>query len=43
MATIEMKYFSAKKCGAEAIITQNKKEFKTSELPLYLPPEYLAL
>ncbi len=38
-----MQYFSAKKCGAEAIITRNKKDFKTSELPLYLPTEYLAL
>ena len=38
-----LQYFSAKKCGAEAIITRNKKDFKTSELPLYLPTEYLAL
>lgn len=38
-----LQYFSAKKCGAEAIITRNKKDFKTSELPMYLPTEYLAL
>ena len=38
-----LQYFSAKKCGAEAIITRNKKDFKASELPLYQPTEYLAL
>ena len=38
-----MQYFSAKKCGAEAIITRNKKDFKASELPLYQPKEYLEI
>ena len=38
-----LQYFSAKKYGANAIITRNKKDFKPSDLPLYLPDEYLAL
>lgn len=38
-----IQYFSAKQCGANIIITRNKKDFRASELPCYLPLEYLNL
>ena len=38
-----LQYFSAKSCGANIIITRNKKDFSESELPLYQPNEYLNL
>ena len=36
-----MQYFSAKKWGADIIITRNKKDFLNSQLPVYEPMEYL--
>ena len=36
-----MQYFSAKKWGADMIITRNKKDFQNSQLPVYEPTEYL--
>ena len=36
-----MQYFSAKKWGADIIITRNKKDFLHSQLPVYEPMEYL--
>ena len=36
-----MQYFSAKKWGADIIITRNKKDFQHSQLPVYEPMEYL--
>lgn len=36
-----MQYFSAKKWGADIIITRNKKDFLHSQLPVYEPTEYL--
>ncbi len=38
-----MQYFSAKKWGADIIITRNKKDFANSQLPVYEPLEYLEL
>ncbi len=38
-----MQYFSAKKWGADIIITRNKKDFANSQLPVYEPMEYLEL
>ena len=38
-----LQYFSAKQCDIEAIITRNKKDFKTSEIPVLLPTEDLEL
>lgn len=38
-----MQYFSAKKWGADIIITRNKKDFANSQLPIYEPLEYLEL
>ena len=36
-----MQYFSAKKWGADIIITRDKKDFQKSQLPVYEPMEYL--
>lgn len=36
-----LQYFSAKKYGADFIITRNKKDFSTSKLPVLTPTEYL--
>ena len=38
-----LQYFSAKKWGADIIITRNKKDFANSQLPVYEPLEYLEL
>ena len=38
-----MQYFSAKKWGADIIITRNKKDFQKSQLPVYEPMEYLEM
>lgn len=38
-----LQYFSAKKYGADFIITRNKKDFSTSKLPVLTPTEYLNL
>ena len=38
-----LQYFSAKKWGADIIITRNKKDFLKSQLPVYEPMEYLEL
>ena len=36
-----LQYYSAKSCGADVIVTRNKKDFAVSELPICLPAEYL--
>ena len=36
-----IQYFSAKKNGADIIITRNKKDFRKSELLVFTPEEYL--
>lgn len=36
-----LQYFSAKECGADCIITRNKKDFYFSDLPVYTPEEFL--
>ena len=36
-----LQYYSAKRCGANIIITRNKKDFSASELPVLSPNEYL--
>ena len=38
-----MQYFSAKKFGADIIITRNKKDFQNAQLPVYTPKEYLEM
>lgn len=38
-----MQYFSAKKWGADIIITRNKKDFQNSQIPVYEPMEYLEI
>ena len=38
-----MQYFSAEKFGADIIITRNKKDFRSAQLPVYTPTEYLEM
>ena len=38
-----LQYFSAKKWGADIIITRNKTDFANSQLPIYEPMEYLEM
>lgn len=37
-----MQYFSARRFGADVIITRNKSDFEKSQIPCYEPTEYLA-
>ena len=38
-----LQYHSAWKAGATVIITRNKKDFRSSSLPVYTPDEFLSL
>lgn len=38
-----LQYYSAWKAGATVIITRNKKDFRSSSLPVYTPDEFLSL
>lgn len=38
-----MQYFSARRYGADIIITRNKDDFRKSQLPCYDPVEYLNI
>ena len=38
-----LQYHSAWKTGATVIITRNKKDFRSSSLPVYTPDEFLSL
>lgn len=37
-----MQYFSARRFGADVIITRNKNDFEQSQIPCFEPIEYLA-
>ena len=37
-----MQYFSARRFGADIIITRNKSDFEKSQIPCYEPVEYLS-
>ena len=37
-----MQYFSARRFGADVIITRNKSDFEKSQIPCYEPVEFLA-
>jgi predicted nucleic acid-binding protein len=37
-----MQYFSARRFGADIIITRNKNDFEKAQIPLYEPVEYLS-
>ena len=37
-----LQYFSALKTGSSIIITRNEKDFKSSEIPVFSPDEYLS-
>lgn len=38
-----LQHFAAKAAGVTTILTRNKKDFSTSEIPVQSPDEYLAL
>lgn len=38
-----MQYFSAKSSGADIIITRNKKDFVSHDIPVLTPQEYISL
>ena len=38
-----LQYFSALKTGSSIIITRNEKDFKSSEIPVFSPNEYLSV
>ena len=37
-----LQYFCALKTGSSIIITRNEKDFKSSEIPVFNPEEYLS-
>ena len=36
-----IQYFSALDCGADCLVTRNKKDYKNTEIPVFLPGELL--